>query len=176
MKSILGCLVITACIWAAFCVNAVAAGGSLKIGYFDIQAAISQSEAGRKALEELKKEEEKLGGALEQKGRAFMTAKDEYDKKKDVMDEKARSRKEKELADMYTELQRLRSESNAKFNEEKSAATAPLLKRVSEIANKIGKDEKYDLIFERAVLHYTGSETNDLTKRISTELDKSPPK
>jgi len=176
MNRILGFILMTACISAALCVNAIAAGGSLKIGYFDIQAAIGQSEAGKKALEDLKKEEEKLGGALEQKGRAFMTAKDEYDKKKDVMDEKARSRKEKELADMYNELQKMRSDSTAKFNEQKNAATAPILKRVGEIATKIGKDEKYDFIFEKAVLYFTGSDTNDLTKRISAELDKSPPK
>jgi outer membrane protein len=176
MNRIFTCVLVAACFSVVFCANALAAGGSPKIGYFDIQAAIAQSETGKRALEDLKKEEEKLGGALEQKGRAFMTAKDEYDKKKDVMDEKTRTRKEKDLADMYNELQKLRSDSNAKFNDEKSAATAPLLKRVNEIANKIGKDEKYDYIFEKAVLHFTGADTNDLTRRISTELDKSPPK
>jgi outer membrane protein len=173
MKRFWGCVVMAVCVSLAVCVNAIAAGGSLKIGYFDIQAAVGQSEVGRKVLEDLKKEEEKLGSALEQKGRAFMTLKDEYDKKKDVMDEKAKSKKEKELTDMYGELQKMRTESTSKFNEERNAATAPLLKKVKDIADKIGKDEKYDFIFEKAALYFAGSEKDDLTKRISAELDKS---
>ena len=50
---------------------------------------------------------------MQEKARAFTTAKDDYDKKRDVMDEKTRSRKEKELTEMYTEVQKMRSESNS---------------------------------------------------------------
>ena len=101
---------VAAAITLVFSVNAVAAGG-LKIGFFDLQAAITQSATGKRFLEDMKKEEEKLGGELQQKARAFTTAKDEYEKKRDVMDEKARTRKEKELTEMYTEVQKMRSDS-----------------------------------------------------------------
>jgi len=160
----------------AFSVNAVTAAGSLKIGYFDLQTAITQSETGKKFLQEMKSEEDKLTSQLEQKGRAFMSAKDEYDKKKDVMDEKTRGRKEKELSDMYTEVQKMRSESTAKLQEEANAARAPIIKRVKEITDKVGKDDKYDFIFEKSVVYFAGNEKEDLTKRIAAELDKSPPK
>jgi len=176
MKRFFGCVLVAAGITMAFSVNAVAAGGSLKIGYFDLQTAIMQSDTGKKFLEEMKKEEDNLSSALEAKGRAFMTAKDEYEKKKDVMDEKARSRKEKELTDMYTELQKMRSDSSAKLNEQASAARAPILKKVREVAGKIGRDEKYDFIIEKSVLYFEGNEKEDLTKRIAAELDKSSSK
>jgi outer membrane protein len=176
MKRFFGCVLVAACISLAFSVNAVAAGGSLKIGFFDLQTAITQSETGRKFFDEMKKQEENLSSTLDQKGRAFMTAKDEYEKKKDVMDEKARGRKEKELSEMYTELQKMRSESNAKLNEQASAARAPILKKVHDIVEKIGKDDKYDFIFEKTVLYYEGNDKEDLTKRVAAELDKSSPK
>jgi outer membrane protein len=134
---------------------------------------ISQSETGKKVFDEMKKEEERLGGALEQKVHAFTTAKEEYDKKKDVMDEKGRSRKEKELTDMYTEMQKLRSESAAKFNEQKNTAMAPVVKKVNEIAKQIGRDDKYDFIFEKGVVYFSGNEKEDLTKKVIAELDKS---
>jgi Skp family chaperone for outer membrane proteins len=176
MKRFFGCVLVAAGIALAFSVNAVAAGGPLKIGYFDLQTAIMQSDTGKKFLEEMKKEEDSLSSALEQKGRAFMTAKEEYEKKKDAMDEKARGRKEKELTDMYAELQKMRSESSAKLNEQASAARAPILKKVRDVASKIGRDEKYDFIIEKSVLYFEGNEKEDLTKRIAVELDKSSSK
>jgi Skp family chaperone for outer membrane proteins len=172
MKRFFGCVLVAAGIALIFSVNAVAAGGSVKIGFFDLQSAISQSETGRKFVDQMKKEEESLNGVLEQKGRTFIAAKDEYEKKKDAMDEKAKSRKEKELGDMYTELQKLRSESNAKLNEQASAAKGPILKKVHDITEKIGRGEKYDFIIEKTVLYFEGSEKDDLTKRIAAELDK----
>ncbi|MGO9021397.1 MAG: OmpH family outer membrane protein [Syntrophobacteraceae bacterium] len=176
MKRFFGCILVAAAIVLAFSVNAVTAAGSLKIGYFDLQAAITQSETGKKFLQGMKSEEDQLSSVLEQKGRAFMSAKDEYEKKKDVMDEKARSRKEKELTDLYTEVQKIRSESSAKLQEQANAARAPIIKRVKEITDKIGKDDKYDFIFEKSVVYYAGNEKEDLTKRIAAELDKSPPR
>jgi outer membrane protein len=168
-------MVVTACITVAFCVDAIAAGGSLKIGYFDLQASITQSETGKKFIDEMKKKEDELSGALEQKGRAYMTAKEEYEKKRDVMDEKARARKEKELTDMYTEAQKMRADSSARLNEQVNAARAPIIKKVVEIANKIGKEDKYDFIFEKNAVVFSASDKDDLTKRITAELDKSPP-
>ncbi len=52
---------------------------------------------------------------------------------------------------------------------------APLFKKMSEIANKIGKDEKYDFIFEKNAL-VVANEKDDLTSRVVTELDKTSPK
>jgi outer membrane protein len=176
MNRFFGCVLVAAGITFAFSVNAVAAGGSLKIGFFDLQEAIMQSDTGKKFNEEMKKEEANLSSAVEQKTRAFVAAKNEYEKQRDVMDQKARSRKEKELSDMYTELQKMRSESSAKLNEQVSAARAPIFQKVRDVAKKIGRDEKYDFIIEKSVLYFEGNEKEDLTKRIAVELDKSSSK
>ena len=45
-----------------------------------------------------------------------------------------------------------------------------------EVANKIGRDEKYDFIIEKNSLYFEGNEKEDLTKRIAAELDKSSSK
>lgn len=172
MKRIFGVGLLAVCLTLFFTLNALAAGGTMKIGYFDLQAAITQSETGKRFLEDMKKQEDDLTRALEDKGRTFMTAKDDYDKKKDVMDEKTRGRKEKELGDMYAELQKMRSESNSKLNEQVNIARQPIIKKVYDIANKIGRDDKYDFILEKSVLYYVGSDKEDLTRRISSELDK----
>ena len=172
MKKSLGCVLVAVGITLVFGVCAMAAG---KIGYVDVYGAAGQSKWGKKISDDLKKEEESLRGSLDQKKQAFVTARDEYMKKKDVMDAKAKERKEKELQDMAEELQRLANDAGNKLNEQKKVATDPLFKKIYEIANKIAKDDKYDLILEKAAI-VVPSEKDDITARVVSELDKTSPK
>ena len=172
MKKSLGCVLVAVGITLVFGVCAMAAG---KIGYVDVYGAAGQSKWGKKISDDLKKEEESLRGSLDQKKQAFVTARDEYMKKKDVMDAKAKERKEKELQDMAEELQRLANDAGNKLNEQKKVATDPLFKKIYEISNKIAKDEKYDLILEKAAI-VVPSEKDDITARVVSELDKTSPK
>jgi len=175
MTRLFGFVLLAVGVALAFCVNDVAAAGSVKIGYVDVTGAASQSQWGKKVTEDLKKEQEKLGSAVEVKKQAFVTAREEYEKKKDVMDEKARSRKQKELQEMYSELERLANDSSAKWNDEAKAVRDPIFKKIMEIANKIAKDEKYDFILEKSAL-IVGDEKSDITQRVVAELDKTSPK
>ncbi len=172
MKKIFGCLLLTSAFTLALYGQSFAAGG--KIGFLDVTGAASQSNWGKKITDDLKREQERLSTAVEQKNQAFVTARDDYLKKKDVMDAKAKDHKEKQLRDMAEELQKLASESQSKWNEQKSSEMAPLFKKIVEIANKVAKDEKYDFILEKnsVVVH---NEKDDITARVVTELNKSAP-
>lgn len=173
MRNFLGYVLVTAAITLTFCFNAIAAGG--KIGYVDITGAMAQSQWGKKITDDLKKEEERLTSAVKDKNQAFVTARDEYIKKKDAMDSKAKDRREKELRDMAEELQKLASESQSKWNEQKNAAMAPLYKKVVEVANKIAKDDKYDYILDKNMVVASDGK-DDITSKVVSELDKSSPK
>jgi outer membrane protein len=175
MKKYFGWLLVAAGIFG-LSLNANAAGGSLKIGYFDANAAAMQSQWGKRIADDIKKEQEKLGGELDAKGKSVKAASDEYDKKKDVMDEKARLKKQKELQDMMADLQKTANETSQKFNEERTRALKPLYDKMLEIINKIGKDDKYDYILEKGAVVFTGSDRDDLTKRVASELDRGAPR
>lgn len=155
--------------------NSFAASGSMKIGYVDMTAAAAQSTWGKRVMDDLRREQERLSGELDQKGKTFKAAKDEYDKKRDVMDEKAKSKKQKELQEMAGELEKMASESSQRFNKQAADARTPLFQKISEIVQKIGRDEKYDFVFEKSSLPFA-NERDDLTKRVTTELDKSAPR
>ncbi len=147
----------------------------LKIGYVDINGVALQSTWGKRVVEQLKKEQEKLSGDFELKAKTFKTAKEEYDKKKDVMDDKTKTKKQAELQTMAAELEKLASESSQQYNKQAQEVKAPLFQKITEILSKIGKDDKYDFIFEKGSLPYA-SDKNDLTKRVAAELDKTSPK
>jgi outer membrane protein len=164
---------------AAFIVGvsatAFAADKVLKIASFDLNGAAIESQWGKKVTEDLKKEQARLAGDLDEKGKAFKAAKDDFDKKRDVMDEKNKVKKQKELQDMATDLEKQASESSAKLQQTANQLKKPLFDKIHEIVTKIGKDDKYDFIIEKTSLHFIGSDANDLTKRVSAELDKSAP-
>ncbi len=149
---------------------------SPKIGYFDIQTIIAQSKSGRDAKDELQRESDKIKVEVDEKARAFKTAKEEYEKKKSVMDDSAKNKKGKELMEMQQQAEKLLMESNAKLNKLSNELSAPIIDRILEIVRKIGKDDKYDYIIEMAkggIVYANDKE--DLTKRIMQELEKSPP-
>ena len=175
MKKYFGWLLVAAGIFG-LSINANAAGGSLKIACFDANGAALQSQWGKKILDDIKKEQDRLSADLDTKGKAFKAAKDEYDKKKDVMDEKARAKKQKELQDMAADLEKTAQESSQRFNQDAQQVRKPLFDKMSEIVNKVGRDDHYDFIFEKGAVPFVASEKDDLTKRIASELDKAGPR
>ena len=147
-----------------------------KIGYFDIPMVLQQSQWGKRSNEEFKRQGESVKASVDAKAQAYKTAKEEFDRKKDVLDEKARTKKMKELQDMQAEGEKLLSESNAKMNKLSNELSGPLIDKILEIVKKIGKDQKYDYIFEREKAGLVfANDKDDLTKKIIDELDKSTP-
>lgn len=158
--------------------NAAAwAASTPKIGYFDLQQVLDKSRVGQQAKDSFKDERTKARSEMEEKAKAYKAAKEEYDKKKSVMDESARNKKNKEIEQMQQEGEKLVMETNAKLQKLSNELMAPIIDKVLEIVRKMGKDDKYDYIIEvgKGGIVYA-NEKNDLTRTIAAELDKSPPK
>lgn len=148
-----------------------------KTGYFDLQVVLQTSKWGKQSNEEFKVQGEKIKQEVDEKAKTFKSARDEFEKKRDVMDEKARTKRLKELQEMQNEGEKLIIESNAKLSKLSQELSAPLVEKILEIVKRIGKEEKYDYIFERdkgGIVFAT--EKEDLTQRIIDELNKITPK
>ena len=88
------------------------------------------------------------------------------------MDAKARSRKEQQLQQMAAEWQKLVSDAQAKWAEQKKQAMEPLFKKMYDIADKVAKDENYDLVVDRSALIVINPK-DDITAKVISELDRS---
>lgn len=172
----LGVVLAAVCFSFTFATMSWAAGGSLKVGYFDIQKVLSQSKWGKQSNDEFKLQGESVKAEVEGKSKAYRTAKDEFEKKKDVLDQKSKEKKLKELADMQQEGEKLLMESNSKLQKLSNDLSAPLVEKILDIVKKIGRDEKYDFIFEqeKAGLVFA-TDKEDLTKKVINDLDKVTP-
>jgi outer membrane protein len=167
-------------LWMGLAVVVMLASGApawadVKIGYFNMQAVMEQSKWGKQAKEEFQKEKDKAKADIGVKTDDFKTLKEEFDKKGSLLDEKARVKKIQELQQKRAESEKLLMQSTNELTHLSNELAAPIVKRIMEIVSKIGKDDKYDFIFEaqKSGLVY-GTEKNDLTKRVLDELDKSP--
>lgn len=146
-----------------------------KMGYFDLQTVLDQSKYGKQARDEFAREKDKMKAEVDEKANAFKKARDEFDKKKGVMDEAAKNKKTKEILELQQQGEKFIVESNAKLNKLSNDLMAPIIDRVLEIVKKIGKDDKYDYILEvgKGGIVYA-TDKDDLTKKVTDELDKSP--
>ena len=165
-----GSMLVTVSAIILFSAASSAVAASPKIGVVDAVGALQQSQWGRQATEEMKKEAEKLDAELDQKQKAFAGKREEFEKKQSVLDAKSKTQKEQELRDMQQEGQKFLMDSKGKLNE----LQAILAKKVHEVVEKVARDEKYDFVFEKTSLVYSSSK-DDITKRVATELDKLPP-
>ncbi len=170
MNRFWGCLLVTVGVTLAFCTHAVAS--SEKVGYLDVAKVISQSHWGKQISQSLRGDQERLSNTVQRKKDEFTSARDSYMKKRDIMDAKARSRKEQELGQMAAQLQKLLSDSQAKWTEEKRQAMEPLFKQMYDAANRIAKDDNYDLVVDRSAL-IVANPKDDITSKVISELDRS---
>jgi outer membrane protein len=155
-------------------VPAWAASGSSKVGYFELQTIIQQSQWGKRSNDDFKKEQDAVKAEVDHKLQAFKTAKEEFDKKRDVLDEKARTKKMQELAGLQADTEKFVYESNQKMNKRATELRGPLIDKIMEIVRKLAKDDKYDFVFEREQAGLICvDEKTDLSKRVIDELDRS---
>lgn len=172
-KRVMGFAVLMVGLSLAFC-GAVVAASSPKVGYFDLQTVLDQSKHGKQAREDFKREKDKIKSEMDDKAASYKKAKEELEKKKGVMDDAAKKKKDKEVADLQQDGEKFILESNAKLNKLSNELMAPIIDKTLEIVRKIGKDEKYDYIFEvgKGGLVWA-TDKDDITKKVTEELDKA---
>lgn len=164
------------CFSILFAATSWAASGGTKIGYFDAQAVSSQCKWVKQANEEFKKQSEVITAEVNQKANAFKAAKDEYDKKNDVWDQKTKDKKQKDLLNMAQEGEKLAQETNQKLGKLRADLFDPISNKVVEIVRKIARDQSYDFVFEREKAGLAvAPDKDDLTKKVIEELDKVTP-
>ena len=172
-------MLVTALLLAGFFMISGTAGwaapASPKIGSFDLQLVMAQSKAGKEAKESMQDQKSKIKGEMEEKAKAYKAAKEEFEKKKSVMDESSKNKKTKELDQMQQDGEKFVMEANSKLNKLSNELMAPIVDKVLDIVRKMGKDDKYDYIIEvgKGGIVFS-NEKNDLTKAVIEELDKSP--
>ncbi len=146
---------------------------SSKVGYFEMSMVLQNSKTAQQSSQEFKRQSDAIRSQVEKKAQEFTSAREDFEKRQALMDDRAKGQRIEELQRMQMETDRFIRESNTKLNRLSGELTSPIVDKVFEVVRKIGRDGGYDFIFERekAGIVFV-NEKEDLTDRIIRELDR----
>jgi outer membrane protein len=149
-----------------------AAAGSIKIAVIDTEKILLSSQAGKKALADLKKlqeqkETELRGKAQELKDLQTKISEGRLSLAQDKLAELSKQYEEKEIS-----VRRLQDDATRELNKKRDEMLAQIDSRVMPVINQVGKDLGYTLIFRKfeSGLIYA-DEAVDITNTIIQRLD-----
>ena len=151
---------------------AAPAWAELKIGIVDLQRALNESSAGKKAKEQFKVEFDKMQNSLKGEKDRLDRMKDDLEKQSVVLKEDERKNKAEEFERRRRDLRRKLEDSDAELRKKDQELTGDILKDLAEVIQQIGERDGYTVILENSsssVLY--GSKSIDMTDEVIRSFD-----
>ncbi len=155
-------------------VSAPAFAEGPKIGYVDLQRALSETNEGKRAKAKLKKDFDKKQEKLTEKQKQVKKLKESLQSGAAMMTDDAKRKKAIELQKQMADLQQTYMTMQRDLAQKESKATQKIFKKMEKILDKIAKEKGYDLILEKSqssVLYAKKSMdlTDELIKRYNAQ-------
>nr|WP_234041208.1 OmpH family outer membrane protein [Advenella mandrilli] len=147
----------------------VSSNSPLKIGFVNTEKILRDSAPAKEAQEKIEAEFKKRDEELQKLANSLRSKAEEFDKNVPVMTDAERSKAQRELADIDTDLQRKRREFQEDFNRRRNEAFSGIVDKANAAIREIAEKDNYDLIVQDAV---TVSARIDITETIIQVLDK----
>jgi len=145
----------------------MAAAADIKVGYVDLQRALNESSAGKKAKEDFKGQVDRLETQLKGKKQELDKLKEDLERKGTVMRDEERRRLESEFENKRLDLKRRFEDSQAELQKKDQELTGKIIQDLQGIIKEVGDRDGYTLILELGsspVLYYKKS--SDITDEI----------
>jgi outer membrane protein len=155
----------------AFSPALVSAQEKLKIGFIDIQRAITESAAGKKAKARFDAQVKKAESDLLKEKQELERLKSDFDKKGPLLKEDERRNLEADLERRFRQYQRTGQDHQQELRQREGEMTSDIIKELQQIVTDIGKAEKFTLIFERSQILYH-DQGIDITNKVIETFNK----
>lgn len=151
----------------------VAHAEETKIGYIDMQKAIQNTAAGKKAKKELEDEFNKKKKELEKREADIKKMGEDFEKRSMAMNEEARNKKQQEIQGEMRKYQELAAKSQMEIQKRERDLTQPIIDKLKNIIDSMAQKEGFSMILERAENNVMWAKKDlDLTDRVIKEHDK----
>ena len=144
----------------------------MKIGFVNTERVFREAAPAKRAQQKLEREFAKRNEELtkiEKQGRDLQT---ELERENVTIPEAQRREKERQLADISRNFQRLQREIREDLNLRRNEELASVQERATRVINQIAEQEKFDLILQDAVYR---SPRIDITDKVIKALEGKPP-
>ncbi len=145
----------------------------LKLATVDLQRALNECEAGKKAKEDFKSQVDKLQAELNKQKTEIEKMKEDFDKKGLVLKDEERKNIERDYQKRLREFQRTYKDSQAELQQRDNELTGEILRQLQEVIAEYGAKQSYTLVLEAsntgAVLY--NSRAVDITDQVIQEFN-----
>jgi outer membrane protein len=170
MKSVLASLIATLLLVPA---TGFANAEGFRVGYVDLQKALTTVDAGKTAKERLETEVTKKRKDFEKEEIALKKEAEGFEKKAAILNDKAKGEQQAALQKKFMDFQRKMAESQMELQKRERDLTKPIIDELRAIVESIGKSKKFQLVVEKnegAVLYAEAS--TDLTEEVISTFNK----
>ncbi len=144
-----------------------------KIGYVDMQRAISSSEPGRQAKEQLSARLKKYQDEINLRQEELKRLKEELEKQGMLLSDTARASKEKDYQQKLKEFQRFTKDAQEELQGKDEELTRKILEGMERVIQDYGKKNGYSFIFVKNEAMLYADEKADLTDEILKQFNAS---
>ena len=144
-----------------------------KIGYVDLQRALNECDAGKKARQQFVAEMERKQAKLRKEKETLDTKREEFDKKAMVLRDKERLQMEQELEDQSLAFKRKYEDYQKELKRIDDQYTGTILQSLRGVIGELGREAKYTVIFEvqsSGIIY--GATGADLTEEVIKRFNK----
>lgn len=150
---ILGQTVIVATVMAALCLSAAAAA-EVRVAYVDLQRAINECNAGKKAKVEFRAEVQRLQSKLQAEQSEVKALRDELQKKGMLMRDDERRHLQDEYASKMRQFQSDFNNDRAALKQKDQEMTGAILSDLVYVVQNVGERDGYTLIMPKSEVLY----------------------
>lgn len=151
-----------------------AQAADLKIGYVDLNKALNESDAGKKAVKTLEEIFKTKQAVIDEKQKEMRKLDEELAKQTSILNPDALKGKREDFEKLKKDFQRMIKDSEEEVEKKRADFMDRIVKELSETIRKTGEEEGYAMILEKneAGLIYS-SEKLDLTDKIVKKYNEA---
>ena len=152
----------------AFALSALAAGAAeMKIGFVNTERVFREAAPAKRAQQVLEREFSARNAELSKVEKQGRDLQQELERENVTLPEAMRREKERQLADISRNFQRMQRELREDLNLRRNEELAKVQERATRVINQIAEQEKFDLVIQEAVF---ASSRIDITERVIRAL------
>ena len=145
----------------------------IKIGVVDIDQAISSTEDGKAAREEMARKQREAEAQISPLYERYQTLEGEIKAQKFVLSDESLFQKQLDMAELRNQIENKSKEIEGQFKLDQARIQEPLIKKLRKIINDTGREQGFTLILQRGAAGVVYSrEALDITDLIIAQYNK----
>lgn len=156
---------------ALMMMGSFAQAADMKLGYIDMNKALQETSAGKKAKAELEKEFKAKRDELSKKQSDLKKMGEDFEKKRGVLSDEVKAKKQAELQQEMMKWQEAAGQAQVTMQAKEQEALKPIFEKMQKAIERVAKEQGYTMILEKSQSVVYGTPDQDVTAQVIKTFD-----